>query len=207
MTKYLNDARELERKQIARDLHDGIAQSIYSLMLETRGVKWTPANEQPQKLQAIDRHFADVLQEVRDLATEMRPASLDDLGLAASLEQLCEQTSAMTGFKIMFSTKGTPRPLAEKQRTAVFRIVQEGIANAMKYAEVSEMEVALNFHEPLLEVKLRDYGKGFDQTAVHYGFGLLNMQERARSAKGSVMVHSEQEKGTEILVKLPYLEE
>ena len=92
MLSYLNEACESEKKRIASELHDGIAQSIYSLMLETRGLKWTPFEEHQQKLQAIDQHFADVLLEIKSLATELRPSILDDVGLIPAINQFVEQT-------------------------------------------------------------------------------------------------------------------
>lgn len=201
---YLNDAREKERKQIAQDLHDGIAQSIYSLMLETRGLKWMPPEAQPEQMQKIDRHFAEILQEVKELAGELRPMTLDEFGLNPALDQFAQRTQEMTGFEVVLAQIGTPKSLSDAQRIAIYRVVQEAVANALKYAGVNQIEVTLDYQEAYLAVTIKDQGAGFVLAEQAQGFGLVNMKERIVALGGSLSLHTSLGEGTEILLRVAY---
>ena len=206
MLTYLNEARESEQKRIARELHDGIAQSIYSLMLETRGLKWTPFEEHQQKLQAIDRHFADVLLEIKSLATELRPSILDDVGLIPAINQFVEQTMEMTGFIIHVIVDGERKRLTSRGNVVIYRSIQEAISNALKYSGENEATIALDFGQKELRVTIADAGKGFIYDPYHLGFGLLNLRERAQSVGGTIEVETGLGKGTRITMIVPYKE-
>ena len=207
MFDYLNDAREKERKKIAQDLHDGIAQSIYSLMLETRGLKWMPVADQPEQMMRIDRHFAEVLEEVKELAGELRPMTLDAFGLEPALTQFADRTLEMTGFSIVQHHIGRPRPLSDAQRTAVYRVVQEAVANALKYAGVNEVQVTLDYQSDYMAVTIKDEGTGFLLAEKAHGFGLANMKERIAAIGGMLTIHTAVGNGTEIVIRLPYEDE
>ncbi|MFY9902915.1 MAG: sensor histidine kinase [Trichococcus sp.] len=206
MLTYLNEARESEQKRIARELHDGIAQSIYSLMLETRGLKWTPVEEHPQKLQAIDRHFSDVLMEIKSLATELRPSILDDVGLIPAINQFVEQSMEMTGFIIHVIVDGDRIDLSSRGNVVIYRSIQEAISNALKYSGENEATLTLDFGQNELRVTIVDAGKGFIYDPYHLGFGLLNLRERAHSVGGKMEVDTGIEKGTRITLIVPYKE-
>ena len=201
---YLNDAREKERKQIAQDLHDGIAQSIYSLMLETRGLKWMPQDQQKEQMQKIDRHFAEILQEVKELAGELRPMTLDEFGLQPALVQFAQRTEEMTGFEVKLEQNGSPNPLSEAQRIAIYRVVQEAVANALKYAGVNQVKVVLDYQREYLAVTIKDEGAGFVLGEKEQGFGLVNMKERIVALGGSLSIHTSLGSGTEILLRVDY---
>lgn len=206
MLTYLNEARESEQKRIARELHDGIAQSIYSLMLETRGLKWTPVECHQQKLQAIDRHFADVLLEIKSLATELRPSILDDVGLIPAINHFVDQTMEMTGFIIHVIVKGSRKALTSRGNVVIYRSIQEAISNALKYSGENEATITLEFGQKELRVTIADEGKGFIYDPYHLGFGLLNLRERAQSVGGKMEVDTGIEKGTRITMIVPYKE-
>ncbi|MPM51099.1 Oxygen sensor histidine kinase NreB [bioreactor metagenome] len=206
MLTYLNEARESEQKRIARELHDGIAQSIYSLMLETRGLKWTPVEDHQQKLQAIDRHFADVLLEIKSLATELRPSILDDVGLIPAINQFVEQTMEMTGFIIHVIVEGERNALSSRGNVVIYRSIQEAISNALKYSGENEASITVDFGQKELRVTIADKGKGFIYDPYHLGFGLLNLRERAHSVGGKMEVDTGIKKGTRITMIVPYKE-
>lgn len=202
MFDYLNDARESERKKIAQDLHDGIAQSIYSLMLETRNLKWLELSQQKEKLKEIDRHFSDVLVEVRNLAGELRPMTIDEFGLIPALEQFSERTQEMTGFEIDLSVTGKIQALKETERIAVYRIIQEAVANALKYSGTNSIDLELNFQANFLRIEIIDHGVGFNVTEGQ-GFGLINMKERAFSIDSELVIVSKETEGTKIIMNVP----
>ncbi|MGM0125801.1 two-component system, NarL family, sensor histidine kinase DegS [Enterococcus sp. AZ194] len=206
MFDYLNGVREIERKKIAQDLHDGIAQSVYSLMLETRGVKWIEKAQQEDKLREIDQHFSEVLTEIKNLAGELRPMSLDEFGLIPALEQFIKRTIEMTGFEIEFLVTGVERPLSETLRTAVYRMIQEAIANAMKYSGENQARVTLDYQEETLFVVIEDSGQGFRLSKEEKGFGLMNMKERAHAVSGELTIESQPNQGTKVSFTIPVKE-
>ncbi|WP_438717017.1 sensor histidine kinase [Enterococcus sp. AZ109] len=201
--EYINNVRELERKKIAQDLHDGIAQSIYGLMLETRGLKWVPEAEKPAKMRDLDRHFSEVLTEVKNLAGELRPMAIDEFGLVQALEQFIERTTEMTGFEIELVVTGEKQPLTEAIRIAIYRIIQEAVTNAMKYSGENTIYLSLDFTEELLVVRIQDEGAGFDLAKQKSGFGLVNMKERAHAIGSQLVIHSQRGQGTVIQMQVP----
>lgn len=203
---YLNNAREYERKKIAQDLHDGIAQSVYSLMLETRGLKWLSSEEQGEKFRRIDQHFSEVLTEIKDMASELRPLALDAFGLVQALEQFIERTSEMTGFEIDMLIEGEEPPITETVRITLYRIIQEAVNNAMKYSGENQMSVKLSFQSEELLIEIRDQGVGFDWTGREKGFGLANMKERANAIGSELIIYSKPHHGTLIQLQVPLKE-
>lgn len=204
--EYLNNVRELERKKIAQNLHDGIAQSVYSLMLETRGLKWAVDEEKPQKMKALDRHFSEVLNEIKHLAGDLRPMTIDEFGLIQALEQFIERTTEMTGFDIDLTVSGNKQPLPEPVRIAIYRIIQEAVSNAMKYSGENMIYLTLDFAKNQLTVRIQDEGAGFDMAQQESGFGLVNMQERAYSIGSNLVIHSQPNQGTVIQMQVPLKE-
>ncbi|GCF95385.1 oxygen sensor histidine kinase NreB [Enterococcus florum] len=204
--EYLNNVRELERKKIAQDLHDGIAQSVYGLMLETRGLKWVSEAQRARKMQLIDQHFTEVLKEIKDLAGELRPMAIDEFGLVQALEQFIERTREMTGFEIDLIVLGVKQPLTEAVRISIYRIVQEAASNAMKYSGENSLELILDFKDEALLVRIRDQGKGFDLIQHESGFGLVNMKERAHSIGSHLTVDSKRGQGTVVQMQIPLKE-
>ncbi|MGX7352210.1 sensor histidine kinase [Enterococcus canis] len=205
MIDYMNEAREKERKKIAQDLHDGIAQSIYSLMLETRNLRWTAPEQQNEHFKSIDRHFSEVLAEIKQIAKELRPTILDDLGLIPALEQLVEQVREQTGFVIAFERQGAIHPLSKDAEVAVYRIVQEAASNAIKYSGVNDARLTLFFQTQQLLISFTDQGRGFiiDQQP---SLGLRNMEERAHAIGGTFAIATQLEKGTHLTITVPYQE-
>lgn len=203
---YLNNAREYERKKIAQDLHDGIAQSVYSLMLETRGLKWLSTEDQLTSLSRIDRHFSEVLTEIKELASELRPMAIDTFGLVQALEQFVERISEMTGLEINLLLDGKERTLTEAKRITIYRIIQESVNNAMKYSGENQVTVRLFFKSEELLVEIKDQGIGFDNEHKAKGFGLANMKERAHSIDSELTIHSKRNQGTCIRLQVPLKE-
>lgn len=204
---YLNNAREYERKKIAQDLHDGIAQSVYSLMLETRGLKWLSSDAQMEKLKGIDRHFSEVLTEIKEMASELRPMAIDAFGLVHALEQFVERTSEMTGFEINLLREGEEQTMNETTRITIYRIIQEAVNNAMKYSGENQMTVRLSFQTEDLLVEIKDHGIGFEGEHKEKGFGLANMKERAHSINSKLTIYARPNQGTCIKLHVPLKEE
>lgn len=203
LIEYVNQAHEKERRSLARELHDGLAQSIYSLMLEVRGLKWLAAEELPAGLEKTDQHFVEVLKEVKELVTELRPRVLDDGGLLPAVAVLLKQLKERTMLTVTQTITGTPFKLSAAAETAVYRVIQEALNNILRHAAVQTATLAFDFEKNRLEVLIQDHGKGFDSEREPSGFGLKNMEERIQSVHGILSIQSARGKGTRILLEIP----
>lgn len=212
LVKYVTEAHEKERKMIAQELHDGIAQSIFSLMLELRQVK-VQSEQEPviRQLEKMDEHFGEVLREIKQIAIDLRPMALDDLGLLPALKILLHRVEETTGMQVIFHAE-LPEELrlSDATGTVIYRVVQEALMNCAKYAGIQEVFVGLLFEERQLQVVILDHGAGFDLEHLDktkQGLGLLNMQERAEMIGGHLVLESQLGEGTRIVLTLPLKEE
>ncbi|MEI5993446.1 sensor histidine kinase [Candidatus Enterococcus mansonii] len=207
LIEYVNQAHENERRALSQELHDGLAQSIYSLMLETRQLKRSREPEAlADKLQKIDEDFVALLGEVKQLAVDLRPTTLDDLGLIPAIEALLQRLTETTGVAIHFIPMIDNLRFLEKVETITYRVLQESVMNSIKHADVDELWVTLSKEDTYLVLNVRDHGKGFDLQSVNVhsqGLGLLHMQERAESIGGFLEIQSEKAEGTTVTLRLP----
>jgi signal transduction histidine kinase len=201
-------AQEAERRRIAYDLHDGIAQLIVSAKqhLDTCQAMWDTnrpraANELAKGVDRLQR----ALTETRDILTSLRPSSVEGLGLTAAIQTLLIDTARQQGWSTEFRDRLGDRPLPFAVETAVFRITQEALSNAARHAAARHVSVELRHHdEGWIEATIGDDGRGFHvkpggESTV--GIGLESMRERARLLGGSVTVSSASS-GTVICVRL-----
>jgi signal transduction histidine kinase len=131
------------------------------------------------------------MRKLRDLIAELRPAALDDLGLRPALESLVKRQSAIGGFVVDLEIELEPgRRLARDTETAIYRIVQEALSNAVKHAHADGVTLRVGQHPDRVEVVVQDDGRGFDPEGVGDGFGLTGMRERAVLAGGRLSVES-----------------
>jgi two-component system sensor histidine kinase NreB len=208
LIEYVNQAHEAERRAISQELHDGLAQSIYSLMLDVRQLKRTKDTEEiVQRIGRIDEDFVSLLQEVKQIAVDLRPTALDDLGLVPAIEALLHRVTETTGVIVHFIPVLSHQRFSERLETVTYRVLQESVMNSVKYAEVDELWVTLREMEEYLILEIRDHGKGFSFASVskasNGGLGLLHMQERAESVGGTLQIQSAAGKGTTVSLKLP----
>ncbi|MBL1224869.1 sensor histidine kinase [Enterococcus sp. BWR-S5] len=208
LIEYVNQAHETERRAISQELHDGLAQSIYSLMLDVRQLKrMENKGDIIQRIGSIDEDFVSLLQEVKQIAIDLRPTALDDLGLVPAIEALLHRIMETTGLIVHFIPVLSQQRFSERLETVTYRVLQESVMNSVKYAAVDELWVTLREHEGQLILEVRDHGIGFSPTVVGQasgaGLGLLHMQERAESVGGSFKIHSEVGEGTTVSLKLP----
>jgi len=139
---------------------------------------------------------------IRNMALLLRPAMLDDLGLAAALGWLAREIARPTGLRIQVQADDLPPDLPDEHKTSVFRMVQEGLHNVQKHANANAVEITVRAADSWLVVTVQDDGRGF-QHGRSRGLGLTGMHERAESLGGSVKITSGPGKGTLIEVALP----
>ncbi len=198
-------AQEEERRRISRELHDETGQSLTSLMV---GLKVASESDAPQshliELRAI---AAQTLTGVRDLARELRPSLLDDLGLVAALERYLAGYGAKYNLDTDFQATGfgDGRRLTPETEVTLYRIIQEALTNVRKHARAKCVRVRFEANDQQVLVAVEDDGCGFDVAQPRREhFGLQTMRERAESVGGTFEVNSERGRGTRIRVRLPY---
>jgi len=193
LSRHLLELQEQERGSLARELHDQLGQSLVRVSQTLDALKDDVSPDArarvPETMQIIDQ----MLDQVRTLAFELRPAALDDLGLVAALTVLV----ARQGEHASFTT--TPPDLH-----AGFRIVQEALTNVARHARARHVEVALAVHDNTLEVVVRDDGVGFDaESSMRSGLGLIGMTERATLVGGQLEIESAPGAGTTLRARFP----
>jgi signal transduction histidine kinase len=167
-------------------------------------------------LSTLKRHAsaeASVLQEkidelctdVRNMSHQLSPASLKIAGLRHLISELAEETKRTTGIGVDVQFYDWPADIPEEVAHHLFRVVQEAVSNAAKYAQATEIDLQFFKHQNELVVTIDDNGKGFDVSDAHKGIGLKNMQARVASLQGSLEISSDASHGTSILVKGIYL--
>jgi len=197
--------QENERKSISRDLHDAVGQSMSAVQFELHDLVVALRPYDPHLRERVDgiRELVESsLAVIRNMALLLRPAMLDDLGLAAALGWLAREIARPTGLRIQVQADDLPPDLPDEHKTSVFRMVQEGLHNVQKHANANAVEITVRAADSWLVVTVQDDGRGF-QHGRSRGLGLTGMHERAESLGGSVKITSGPGKGTLIEVALP----
>jgi two-component system NarL family sensor kinase len=205
-------SQEDERARLSRDLHDGISQWLVSIRLQVEAgiAKLAGVPSQPVvALDALERaaqQLNDVLGEVRRISHDLRPALLDDLGLAAALEHLLGEFARHAQLSIGFHSSGSIDTLPEVQKTVLFRIAQEALTNVKRHAGASHVSMLLIGNPSSVQLAITDDGRGFDMAVVadnpQRGIGLKNMVERLDAVGGKFALTSSGV-GTTVTATLP----
>ncbi|MFZ3017778.1 MAG: PAS domain S-box protein [Gallionella sp.] len=194
--------RDDERKRIARELHDELGQLLTALRMNISLMR-IKLGESDAELQTIISRVTGLLDQsircTRHVVTNLRPVALD-MGVVPAIRWLCDEFAEHTGTPCVLHTAETEVHLDEALEMTAFRVVQEALTNAARYAEASRVEVALGQDAGNFFVTVNDNGKGFDCTASRkpQSFGLLGMRERAIALGGAVDIHSAPQQGTRI---------
>jgi signal transduction histidine kinase len=211
LSRHLVEIQENERKYIARELHDETSQSLTSLKLGLQVIEQKSAGHEQLMEQVIKlKGLADeTLESLHRLAVNLRPASLDHLGLIDALTGLIESTQQRSGLTAHFKTMDAKQmvPLTEEIETSIYRIVQESITNVVRHAHATYVDVILEWQEDKIVVIVEDDGVGIDmQQASEKGrLGMIGMQERAEMLGGRLLVDSTPQVGTTLVVEIPYV--
>jgi len=197
---------EEERARIARELHDEAGQLLIGIKLSLQVLACQMPEDRPEVRQELDQLREQVNQATsrfKDLAKGLRPPTLDQLGLNVSIRQLAADHERRTGMPVHLELSDDMPRLSQTAEIALYRIVQECLTNAAKYANATEIFVLLQKTGNGVELDIRDNGSGFDPSQVGSGLGLLGMRERASMLGAKFQVMSRPAQGTEIQVRLP----
>jgi signal transduction histidine kinase len=195
---------ERERAHWARELHDSILQGLGSrrVMLSSALKSGDPARLATAVEEALGDMVRDI-DELRGLITELRPATLDQLGLVAALEDLAERVGHGAGVELATELEIDPGRLDPELESVVYRLAQEALNNVAKHAGAGRVDLQVRCGERRLDVLVADDGEGFDPTAERSGFGLDGMRERVELAGGELQIESKPGSGTRVMAALP----
>jgi len=199
-------ATEDERSRISRELHDGLGQSLTSLLLGLRVI--SEASDLSQARALTDGLRATVvatMDEVRRLSRGLRPRALDELGLLPAITRLLVDFESSSGIMVQRMLRDPEPLLGSAAQSALFRVTQEALQNVQRHARAGRMLVRLQPSVDHVELLIYDDGRGFDLQEVRHGagLGLIDMRERVSQAKGTLEIHSRLGAGTTLRVRLP----
>jgi signal transduction histidine kinase len=198
------EAQELERRRLARELHDEIGQDLTSLLLNLRTLEEAENVEDVRKATVSLREVVvSALQDVRRLAVELRPKALDDFGLVPALERLVHTFTEQTAIDVKLTDALGGRRLPPEAETALYRIVQEALTNIVKHAQARRVSILLTLMDRGAAAIIEDDGRGFDPAARTEGLGLLGMRERLQLLGGKLTIESSTTSGTTLRAEVP----
>jgi signal transduction histidine kinase len=197
------EAQELERRRLARELHDETGQALTSILLGLKPLEEALEKEENRAAAAELRGLVvATLQDVRRLAVELRPKVLDDFGLVAALERLTESFTEQTGIAVDFESRAGEERVPAEVETAIYRIVQESLTNVVKHAHARRVSIILTRRARALTAVVEDDGGGFDLAAARDGFGLEGMRERVALLDGRLELETSSA-GTTLVAEVP----
>ncbi len=197
--------QELERRRLARELHDETGQALTSILLGLKHVEEAGSPESARAAAAeLREQIVDTLQNVRRLAVELRPSALDDFGLAPALERLAEAFGEQSGIAVDIQTNLDSQRLAPEVETALYRIVQEALTNVAKHAEATRVSIVVTRRESSVTAVIEDDGQGFGAGGgTGEGLGLVGMKERVGLLGGRLALESTEGAGTTVVAEVP----
>jgi signal transduction histidine kinase len=199
--RSLLEGQEMERRRLARELHDETGQALASILL---GLKTLERDLGEQPLSVIRELVDSALGDVRRLTVELRPPALDDFGLGAALERLASVMGERSPFTLDVNVAVPAGVLPAEHETAIYRIVQEALTNVVKHAGAKHVSIVVASSEKSVRAVVEDDGTGFvPGTVREHALGLVGMRERAQLLGGRLEVESSPGSGTTILVELP----
>jgi two-component system sensor histidine kinase DegS len=202
-------AQEEERRRVAREIHDGPAQSMANVVFRAEVCERLIDIDMPRAKKEISELREQVrgcLKETRKIIFDLRPMTLDDLGVVPTIRRFLDTLKERTGISYEVRVMGEEKRLDAYVEIGLFRVVQEALNNVEKHAEASEIEVIVEFNRKFVAAVVTDDGQGFDSDDDNIGkesFGLLGMRERINLLKGEVHFKSQIGEGTKVTVKIP----
>ncbi|WP_378410497.1 ATP-binding protein [Rhodocytophaga aerolata] len=204
-TSALLEGEENERRRISRELHDGIGQLLTAIQF-----KLNTLDGQEKVRSEIKAILEETIVEVRRISHNLMPSVLQDFGLEAALKSLCTRTAQASRLKVNFSFDTHPDspPLSQEVSISLYRITQESIHNAVKYAQATQLDIIVDCEPDQVQLRIRDNGIGFDweayqQRTTHETHGIGNMRERTYLLGGTFGLNTRAGAGTTITVSVP----
>jgi signal transduction histidine kinase len=205
-SRQLVEVQELERRHLARELHDEVGQALTVAKINLQSAMDEAGAAILTRLQETTAILDRLLGQVRQISLDLRPSMLDDLGLVPALRSLLDQQGRRASVEVRFSAENIPENLDPEIQMTCFRIAQEAITNAVRHADAAQIDVALRCSNGKWRLVIRDNGIGFNVESAQaqaLGLGLIGIKERAALVGGRAKIISSPNKGTTIEVLLP----
>ena len=204
-------AQEEERKRIARELHDETAQALTSLMVNLKVLqKATTLSASREQASNLRKLTGDTLSAIHDMALQLRPSVLDDVGLTAAIQQYARKYMHQYGTEVDVHFRGLEgNRLPSETETTLYRIIQEAMTNTAKYAKAGTISVLIECHDGQVRAIIEDDGQGFDvESLLSYApkerkLGIFGMRERAELLGGKLSIESTPGRGTTVIADVP----
>jgi signal transduction histidine kinase len=208
LTHHEQTRREEDRARMAREIHDELGQALTGLKMD---LAWLQKRTRPkhkdllQKFRDMSDLVDTTIQDVRRIATELRPGMLDDLGLVPAMEWQLQEFQKRSGIRCLFTSDMEEVALGAEETTALFRILQETLTNVARHAAATRVEVSLDEEQGYVRLQVRDNGRGITAEEVEgsRSFGLLGMRERILLRSGDFSIQGTPGQGTTVVIKLP----
>ncbi len=208
LLEMLIQAQEAERLRLSRQMHDGPAQALSNLILETEiAMRLFDVNKEEayQELGSLRDSASNTFQQVRDFIFELRPMMLDDLGLVPTIKKYTSAIQDLTNIPVRFGVTGPERRMEPYLEVMIFRAVQELLRNAIDHSQASQIDVQMDVGDSFMEVAVEDDGIGFDVQGLdeEKGMGLKLIKERVEMTSGEFKIDSQIGEGTKVSFKVP----
>lgn len=205
------DVQERERQRIAQDMHDGTNQLLIGAMLELKSAQQRIVNgrlsQATNSIQTVQNILHRVEAEIKQIIYDLRPPTLDALGLVPALRRYAEQFESYTGLPCAVEVVGEPTRLSSNVEISLYRLTQEALQNVSAHAQAQKAWITVDFTPATCKLSIGDDGRGFELHAVQHShrsnFGLRSMQERAESLGGRLSIHTRLKRGTRVEVIIP----
>ena len=207
LSARLVQAQEMERRSLARELHDEVGQALSAVLIELRNLSIGLATQSEELLskhvETIKGLVENAIRTVRNMSLLLRPSMLDDLGLIPALQWQAREVSRQTCMDVTVATDLTSEDLPDEYKTCIYRVVQEALHNCSTHSNATAVRIKVQQEPKRLSLSIRDNGRGFD-VKQSKGLGLLGIEERVAHLGGKCEIHSEPGSGTVLAIELPF---
>jgi signal transduction histidine kinase len=208
LTASLVDAREEERRRIARELHDELGQRLTALKLELSTLDASAVGARPSpRIATMFEMIDETVAAVRRIATDLRPAMLDDLGLNTAVEWLARDSARRMGLQLSLDLPPVDPPIGDAASIALYRMVQETLTNIARHARATQVRIDMRCDDAAVELRVQDNGVGLPKPPSRrkVSHGLMGMRERCQMLGGTIELGNAPDGGACITIRLPLL--
>ncbi len=204
----LLSVQEAERRRLAREMHDDLAQRLAVLAIDIGKIERyfeNTANPVFETLQSVRERLVNLSGDIHAISRQLHPSILEDLGLVDAIKSECSIFTKREGIAVDYQVENVPLRITKDVGISIYRIVQEGLRNVAKHAGTTQLQVLLTGMDDSIYLTIKDQGVGFDlkEAEKKLGLGLVSMQERVRLIQGNISIESRPGKGTVINVQAP----
>ena len=208
-TRQIIMAQEEERKEISRELHDEVVQTLVALNIELAALGNGATVTLKRKIAHTQRLVENSVNQVHRFARKLRPAVLDDLGLIPALQAYCKTLAARKNIRIYVTAFRGVEALGDAERTVLFRVAQEALTNVVRHARATEVKMSIREISGAIRMEIGDNGKAFlvEKTVLAKNparLGLVGMKERIEMVGGNLTIESVRGKGTTVRAEIPF---